>query len=1100
MNRAIKIDDNARNTLKAGIFEGNVFKLTQQLSRSEYDNVNKVLTALGAKWDRKSKGHIFDYDIRQALDEAIETGKATDWKKETNFFYTPEPIVHKMLGLITYPTDTAFTLLEPSAGQGHILDVTKQSFPNAIIKSVEINPNHCEVLRDKGYDVICDDFINVEPFPVDIVLMNPPFDFEKEHIRHAYEFLKNGGVLISITSEGLWFRETKKFTEFRDWFDSVGGVVYEKLPQNAFRESGTSEANMKLTAKYTFQEDYIPPHCRKTRQREVEKTVNITIREIGSELAPVAMITTTWESRKVAGQKETVFGLTETVYRWFRKKLFTPCICQSGDNIGTQYTISDVMYRINQTGYSCDSTEKERLKQIKKNAGRYLLIDGILYETCGEPRYVINTFGLGHNHGGTGFFVERYYNQNIGKNNYFSAFQREEAIEYFKRVALGRGDTNSVKDEEQVNIKVLIPEAVKCNPQSEHGDGCAFMNSLESMVSGSKNVTEAGFMAVALALSESASQNKGENAMDDLTLSSGDFQCPDTGEGVEIIWNVDKKTLHAEPCTSGIWDGGPHNSGTTAWCKKFGIHTGINSAVAANAVIDKFELCNQRQSERKRTKRRNAMAKIKGYELKKVETWTGREGYGLNADIYCDGKKVGAVTDDASGGEVDLEFVSQPEKDKINEAAEKYFKETNDYEEYKDVLIEEFINAILDLRQAEKEYKKFLSKGLPEAIKKLKFKGVKNMIRVMTAESVTEGHPDKLADLIADSILDECLAQDKLSRVACEVMLTKGKALIAGEITTTANVNYIEIAKSVIREVGYETEGIDFECRIHIQSPDIKRGVDASLEVRDKTELTDEDALNQLGAGDQGIVYGYAINETPNLMPLCVNMANAITERLTLWRKKRIIEGLMPDGKAQVTLSYENNKLLGVLSIIVSTQHKENVSVADLRADIKMLLINDIFPHFDLSQTEILINPAGAFVCGGFEADTGLTGRKTQVDSYGGIARFGGGAFSGKDPSKVDRSGAYMARYIARHIVKEGFADACEIAISYAIGKAQPTALDVCVWGSRKLSLMEIKRYIINNFDLRPAAIIEALGLHYQTYKATAVGGHFGRDEFSWEK
>ncbi|KAI4453694.1 s-adenosylmethionine synthetase [Holotrichia oblita] len=373
------------------------------------------------------------------------------------------------------------------------------------------------------------------------------------------------------------------------------------------------------------------------------------------------------------------------------------------------------------------------------------------------------------------------------------------------------------------------------------------------------------------------------------------------------------------------------------------------------------------------------------------------------------------------------------------------------------------------------------------------------MKRIITVESVTEGHPDKLADLISDSVLDECLAQDKRSRVACEVMLTKGKVLIAGEITTTAKVNYIEVAKATIREVGYETEDIDFECRIHTQSPDIKHGVDNPLEIRNKENTIEKDIYDMLGAGDQGIVYGYAVNETQNLMPLCVNMANAITERLTFWRKNKTVKGLMPDGKSQVSLSYDGDQLSGIVSIIVSTQHIAETDLNELREQIKSRLINDVFPEYDLSRTEILINTAGSFICGGFDADTGLTGRKTQVDTYGGIARFGGGAFSGKDPSKVDRSGAYMARYIARQVVTKGFAAACEIAISYAIGKAQPTALDVVVFGECKLSVAQIKQYIIENFDLRPAAIIATLDLYNQKYKPTAAGGHFGRPGFFWE-
>ena len=259
---------------------------------------------------------------------------------------------------------------------------------------------------------------------------------------------------------------------------------------------------MKVTAKYSFMEEFLPPRCRKPRKREVEKSMNVNIKELTSEQAPIAMITTTWESRRVEGQADTVFGLTPTIYRCFNKRLYTPCISRSGDDIGTQYTISDVIWRINETGHPYNATEQERVKKIRSNAKRYVIIDGLLYEESGEPRYKILTFGLGHNHGGTGFFIETGYNRNIGKENYFNAFQREEAIEYFKKVALGRGDTDSVKEEKEINIEVLIPESVKCNPQKEHGDGCSFVNSLNAMINGSSSIVEAGLTAMAFGITQ----------------------------------------------------------------------------------------------------------------------------------------------------------------------------------------------------------------------------------------------------------------------------------------------------------------------------------------------------------------------------------------------------------------------------------------------------------------------------------------------------------------------------------------------------------------------------------------------------------------------
>jgi len=358
--------------------------------------------------------------------------------------------------------------------------------------------------------------------------------------------------------------------------------------------------------------------------------------------------------------------------------------------------------------------------------------------------------------------------------------------------------------------------------------------------------------------------------------------------------------------------------------------------------------------------------------------------------------------------------------------------------------------------------------------------------RIITSESVTKGHPDKLADLIADSILDECIQRDLDSRVACEVMLTYGKVLIAGEITTKADVNYLHIAKVVIEETGYNTSNIDFECRIHTQSIDIANAV--------------ENSVDSQGAGDQGIVYGYATNETENFMPLAIELAHKLTDRLTYCKEEGFIEDILPDGKSQVSIEYINERFCKITNITVSCQHKENKNIKILKKEIKEYVINYVFKGYDLSETEILINPSGKFVLGGFDADTGLTGRKIIVDSYGGIAHHGGGAYSGKDPSKVDRSGAYMGRYIAKNIVAAGLADKCEVAIGYAIGRAEPTALDINTFYTGKISEELIKKAVRKVFDMRPKAIIETLKLKYPLYAKTAVGGHFGRAFFTWEK
>ena len=357
------------------------------------------------------------------------------------------------------------------------------------------------------------------------------------------------------------------------------------------------------------------------------------------------------------------------------------------------------------------------------------------------------------------------------------------------------------------------------------------------------------------------------------------------------------------------------------------------------------------------------------------------------------------------------------------------------------------------------------------------------MIRTYTAESVTSGHPDKLADLIADTILDECLIQDENSHVACEVMLAHNKCFIAGEITTKAHVDYIEVAKEVIREVGYDEKSIEYECRIHEQSSDINQAV----------------SKEDQGAGDQGIVYGYAIRETDNYMPLPITLANRLIQRLEECRRKRIIKGLLPDGKSQVTIEYDGPNVKGIKSIVVSSQHTEWKDIEELRKEIKEKIIDYVFEDYDLTNTSILINPSGRFVIGGFVADTGLTGRKLMVDTYGGRAHHGGGALSGKDASKVDRSGAYLARYIAKNIVAARLAEECEVAISYAIGVAEPTSIDINTFYTGQYNDLFLKQVVLKAFDLKVGHMIDKLDLKRAVFSQTAVGGHFGKEYFLWE-
>lgn len=375
-------------------------------------------------------------------------------------------------------------------------------------------------------------------------------------------------------------------------------------------------------------------------------------------------------------------------------------------------------------------------------------------------------------------------------------------------------------------------------------------------------------------------------------------------------------------------------------------------------------------------------------------------------------------------------------------------------------------------------------------------------IRYFTSESVTEGHPDKICDQISDCILDELLRHDPESRCACEVTVEPGAVHVMGEITSTAVVDYEACARDVIRRIGYTkseygfSDQCSFSSTIHTQSTDIAMGVNSALESRDN-EDTD------IGAGDQGMMFGYACNETSELMPLAICCANALTKGLTSLRKSGKLPYLRPDGKSQVTVAYENGKPIGISAIVVSTQHDPDIDIETLRKDIEEQLIGMVIPvNFMLPDAKIYINPTGRFVLGGPAADTGLTGRKIIADTYGGYARHGGGAFSGKDPTKVDRSAAYMARYVAKHIVKAGLADKCELQISYAIGVAKPLSVFVDTFGTGKVADEIIENWINETFDLRPAAIIKTLNLRRPIYRATAAYGHFGDadDMRPWEQ
>ncbi len=381
--------------------------------------------------------------------------------------------------------------------------------------------------------------------------------------------------------------------------------------------------------------------------------------------------------------------------------------------------------------------------------------------------------------------------------------------------------------------------------------------------------------------------------------------------------------------------------------------------------------------------------------------------------------------------------------------------------------------------------------------------------RLFTSESVTEGHPDKICDQISDAILDAILAEDPNARVACETTVTTGLVLVAGEITTTTYVDIPKVVRQTVKDIGYTRAKYGFDSEtsavltaIDEQSPDIAAGVNVALESREG-QMTDKE-LDDIGAGDQGLMFGYANNETEELMPLPISLAHKLARRLAEVRKEEILPYLRPDGKTQVTVEYdENDKPLRVDTIVISTQHHPEVTLEQIQRNIKEYVIDEVVPANLLDdETKYFINPTGRFVIGGPQGDAGLTGRKIIVDTYGGYARHGGGAFSGKDATKVDRSGAYAARYVAKNIVASGLADKCEVQLAYAIGVAHPVSISVDTFGTGKISEDQFIDLVRNNFDLRPAGLIKMLDLRRPIYKQTAAYGHFGRTDVDlpWER
>jgi S-adenosylmethionine synthetase len=380
--------------------------------------------------------------------------------------------------------------------------------------------------------------------------------------------------------------------------------------------------------------------------------------------------------------------------------------------------------------------------------------------------------------------------------------------------------------------------------------------------------------------------------------------------------------------------------------------------------------------------------------------------------------------------------------------------------------------------------------------------------RLFTSESVTEGHPDKIADQISDAILDSLLAQDKKSRVAVETLITTGQVYVAGEVTTTGYADVMSLIRDTVVEIGYDSSDKGFDgntCGVSIslgqQSPDIAQGVDTPVETRTDSS---NDPLDAQGAGDQGLMFGYACEDTATLMPLPIALAHQLSMQLSKVRKSGELDYLRPDGKTQVTIEYEGDRAIALSTVVVSTQHSREIDLEPLTLDVERLVIRPIIAELNINHSDvrILINPTGRFVTGGPMGDAGLTGRKLIVDSYGGMARHGGGAFSGKDPSKVDRSAAYAMRWVAKNVVAAGLASRCEVQVAYAIGKAQPVGLFVECFGTEKVPVTQIETAIEQVFDLRPAAIIQDLDLLRPIYGQTASYGHFGRElaDFTWEK
>lgn len=381
---------------------------------------------------------------------------------------------------------------------------------------------------------------------------------------------------------------------------------------------------------------------------------------------------------------------------------------------------------------------------------------------------------------------------------------------------------------------------------------------------------------------------------------------------------------------------------------------------------------------------------------------------------------------------------------------------------------------------------------------------------LFTSESVTEGHPDKICDQISDAILDAIIKDDPWGRVACETLVTTGLAIVAGEISTSVYVDIPKVVRQTIKEVGYTRAkyGFDYETAgvitsIDEQSPDIAGGVDHALEER-TGEAEAHGILDTLGAGDQGMMFGYATKETEELMPMPIHLAHRLAQRLAAVRKSKTVPYLRPDGKTQVTVEYEDDKPVRIDTVLISTQHHPEAKPGDMEHDIMEHVIKPVLPEamVDYKDLKYLVNPSGRFVMGGPQADTGVTGRKIMVDTYGGMARHGGGSFSGKDPTKVDRSAAYFARYVSKNVVAAGLAEKCELQVAYAIGKAHPVSIMLETYGTEKIAVNRIRELVNEYFDFRPAAIIRDLDLRRPIFKKTAAYGHFGRPDpdFTWEK